>query len=349
MKNPRVFRASIAAIVVVSVSLAGWVAALAAPTATAPATMPAQKINKWQQKGGKAAFVFLKPPAEYRRLIGIEAAPRTTNEIYKKTAQGDLSMTLYWPADWRPGDRRAAIVFLFAGGWEEGTPKQFAPQAEYFATRGMVAACPEYRIKRRHHTDPTACVEDAKSAVRWLRGNAARLGLAPDKVVAAGESAGGHLAACTAMANGFEAKGENISVSSLPNALILYSSTLRFGDDPELVKLVEDAKTAMAISPFHLVRFGLPPTLILIGTRDFVYAPVPEFVQRMKAAGNRVDFDPVEDEIHLFQDWAPDLQKMLLRADAFLASLGWLQGPATVKIPADKTALQAASTASEAR
>jgi acetyl esterase/lipase len=61
-------------------------------------------------------------------------------------------------------------------------------------------------VKSRQGVTPAACVEDAKSAERWLRQNAARLGLDPNRIVAAGGSAGGHIAACTACP-GLEARG----------------------------------------------------------------------------------------------------------------------------------------------
>ncbi|HEV3028839.1 MAG TPA: alpha/beta hydrolase, partial [Planctomycetota bacterium] len=119
-------------------------------------------------------------------------------QVYKKTEQGDLKISISFPEDWKASDRRPVIVFFFGGGWTQGTVQQFAPQAAYLAKRGMVAARADYRVKSRHQVTPDKCVEDAKSAVRWLRKNAATLGIDPEKVVAAGGSAGGHLAACTA-------------------------------------------------------------------------------------------------------------------------------------------------------
>ena len=64
-------------------------------------------------------------------------------------------------------------------------------------------------MKSRHGVTPKECVEDAKSAVRWLRQNAAKLGIDPNRIVAAGGSAGGHIAACTGLAPGLEADGED--------------------------------------------------------------------------------------------------------------------------------------------
>ena len=57
-------------------------------------------------------------------------------------------------------------------------------QCKYLATRGMVAMTADYRVSTRNGTKATACVEDGKSAVRWIRKNARKLGVDPAKVAA---------------------------------------------------------------------------------------------------------------------------------------------------------------------
>ena len=140
---------------------------------------------------------------------GDDQDPPTKSFIYKKTKQADLEIVVHYPPGWKETDKRPGIVFFFGGGWTNGTIKQFEPQATYLASRGMVAARADYRIKSEHGVTPKECVEDAKSAVRWMRQNAAKLGIDPDRIVAAGGSAGGHIAACTALAPGLEAEGED--------------------------------------------------------------------------------------------------------------------------------------------
>ena len=90
---------------------------------------------------------------------------------YKSAPQAELKIHVHLPPDWKPSDKRPAIVFFFGGGWKSGTVKQFEPQATYLASRGMVAARADYRVESRQDVTPDACVEDAKSAVRWLREN----------------------------------------------------------------------------------------------------------------------------------------------------------------------------------
>ena len=77
-----------------------------------------------------------------------------------------------------PGtDKRPAAVFFFGGGWVGGSPRQFYPKCHLLAERGMVAISAEYRTKKSHGTDPRACVEDGKSAARWIHEHAAELGM----------------------------------------------------------------------------------------------------------------------------------------------------------------------------
>ena len=74
----------------------------------------------------------------------------------------------------------------------------------------MVAMTADYRVASRHGTQARHCVADGKSAVRWIRQHAGRLGVDPHRVAAGGGSAGGHGAACT----GVIAQGdENVPVS----------------------------------------------------------------------------------------------------------------------------------------
>jgi acetyl esterase/lipase len=148
---------------------------------------------------------------------------------YKKTKQGDLELHVHFPPDWKKGDQRAAIVFFFGGGWVGGTVNQFKPQAAYLAQRGLVAARADYRVKSRQGVSPATCVEDAKSAIRWIRQNAVQLGVDPHRIVAAGGSAGGHIAACSGCCPGLDGEGEKA-----PPALLLYGKQdrlLRQGEE----------------------------------------------------------------------------------------------------------------------
>src|SRR5215469_11273941 len=162
-------------------------------------------------------------------VVGRGLADDTKTFTYAKTKEADLQLVVHYPPGWKATDKRAGIVFFFGGGWENGTIDQFKPQAEYLAGRGMVAARADYRVKSRHGVTPKECVDDARSAIRWFRENAGTLGVDPDRIVAAGGSAGGHIAACTTLMPAPDPKEEAPKTSSKADALVLFNPVLRFG------------------------------------------------------------------------------------------------------------------------
>ncbi len=259
----------------------------------------------------------------------------TKTFTYTKTKQADLEMVVHYPPEWKDTDKRPGIVFFFGGGWENGTIKAFEPQATYLASRGMVTACADYRVKSHHGVTPKQCVDDARSAIRWFRENASKLGVDPDRIVASGGSSGGHIAACTTLKP--EPDSDDSKVSSKANALILFNPVLRFG--PQMLKRIgNDESVGKAISPVLYLAKDSPPTLLFFGTDDFLYQQGEEFISRSKELGNRAEMFTAEKQGHGFFNASPWREKTLSRADEFLVSLGYLQGKPTIKIPDAKDA-----------
>ena len=267
-----------------------------------------------------------------------DANIKTDASVFKKTPQGELSLHAFYPDGWKATDRRPVIVFFFGGGWKNGAFTQFVPQAEYFASRGIVAVSADYRIESKHKTSPDTCVEDAKSAIRFVRANAAKYGIDPDKVIASGGSAGGHLAASTALVEGFDAK-DDPKVSAKPNALVLFNPVLNMtllgrrkviganGDD-----------VAKAISPALYLAKDAPAAVIFFGTGDRLIAHGREYVAKAKPLGVRAELYTAADQPHGFFNRSPWCEATAERADRFLESLGYLKGGPTVKVK-DGTAL----------
>lgn len=273
--------------------------------------------------------------------------PGSRVEVYREVGDVKLKAWIFEPADHKAADNRPAIVFFFGGGWNGGTPGQFLPHCQHLTERGMVAISVDYRVKSRQGVLPQDCVTDAKSAIRWVRANAARLGVDPNRIVAGGGSAGGHLAAATALVPGFE-DDDNKGVSSIPNALILFNpavvlaavdgrSDLVDADETENINKRTDGH-AKEISPYHFIRAGLPPSIIFHGTNDEAvpYATVQLFEKEMIAAGNRCELKSYEGQPHGFfnpgrgqgerrVEATRNYHKTLQELDAFLESLDYLQ------------------------
>jgi acetyl esterase/lipase len=285
-------------------------------------TLLAWLANAAAQEARRPAFTY--PPAMEGARV----------ETYKEVDGTKLNLWIFAPAGAEA--KRPAIIFFFGGGWASGSPAQFERQCRHFAERGMVAITADYRVSTRHHVKPPQCVADAKSSIRWLRQHAERLGIDPQRIVAAGGSAGGHLAAATATLPGFDEPGEDATLSAVPNALVLFNPVLMFAPFKEVVPagFASSAKQEQfgceltTISPIHHVREHLPPTLILHGRLDTTVpiATIEPFVAEMKQHGNRCELVGYEGQSHGFFN-GPRYAETLQEADRFLVSLGYLALP----------------------
>lgn len=251
--------------------------------------------------------------------------------VYKIAPEADLELIVDYPFDWQPSDRRAAIVLFYGGAFAGGTLEQFARQAVYFAGRGLVAVRAEYRVGSSHGVTPDACVEDAKSAVRWVKTHAARLGVDAERLIAGGGSAGGHLALATAVLPGFDAAEDDLEVSTVPGALVLFNPAV---GEPFLEHLRErlgDSSLVDSLRPIPHVDSDCPPMYVWFGTADRLFPGGCELVEKARAVGCRVVFQQAEGADHgSFNDSRRLFAETLDGADRFLATLGYVDGEPTV-------------------
>jgi acetyl esterase/lipase len=250
---------------------------------------------------------------------------------YKKIGDVSRSLHIFNPEGHKPSDRSPAIVFFHGGGWNGGGYMQFSWQCDYLASRGMVAIAAEYRTMKRFGTTPKECVMDAKSAMRWIRAHADELGIDPNRLAAGGGSAGGHLAAATALLEGFNEAGEDTSVSCVPNALVLFNPVADNGPSGWGHDRVKEYW--MEFSPLHNIHKDAPPTVILTGSADtaFKIASAKAYEAKMKEMGRRCDLYIYEGQPHAFFNRERSLEmhyQTMLDADRFLVSLGYLSGKA---------------------
>lgn len=269
---------------------------------------------------------------------------KTREVLYKTTPQGELKLHVFSPAgEMQAAVLRPCVVFFFGGGWKSGSYLQFVPQAEYLASRGIIAACADYRIANIHKTLPDSAVEDAKSAIRWVRGHAVELGVDPDKIIAAGGSAGGHLAACTALCPGFDAATDDKAISAKPNALVLFNPAMNidtlFKQRAVAEKSPITLEMAEAITPNRFVSKDTPPAILFFGSADDLKIGGDEYVQKARALGLRAEMWSAPEMPHGFFNRAPWMQVTAVQMDRFLASLGYLGGEPSLKLPENAPAL----------
>ena len=252
-------------------------------------------------------------------------------EVYKQASGDDLKLYFFEPKGHRPGkDSRPAVVFFFGGGWNGGSPGQFEQHSRYLASRGMLAAVADYRVKSRQGTPPSACVEDGKSAVRYLRLNAKRLGIDPSRIAAGGGSAGGHVAAATGMIDGFDDGADDKTVSSKANALVLFNPV--YDNGPEGYGHDRVKNHWEGISPAHNVTKDDPPAVVFLGTKDSLIpvATAERFQARMRALGLKSDLHLYEGQPHGFFNESKGGAEIFLdtirKMDRFLVEIGYLKG-----------------------
>jgi acetyl esterase/lipase len=280
--------------------------------------------------------------------VSLQAQPRAgatyppvmegaAEEVYKRAGDVSLRLWIFQPTGQQSNAKRAAIVFFFGGGWTSGTPGQFQPHAKLLAEHGMVAIAADYRVASRHEAKVADCIRDAKSAIRYVRANAKRLGIDPDRIAAGGGSAGGHLAAATALIDGFEEASEDRKVSARPNALVLFNPALVLAESAEAGFTAEMEQrlaprfgaTPQEVSPMHHLKKGAPPTIIFHGKADTTvpYRTVEAYAARARSMGGKCELVGYEGQQHGFFNFGRGgneyYEKTTARMVEFLTALGY--------------------------
>jgi len=257
----------------------------------------------------------------------------------KTGKSSQLKLHLFEPAGRDKKHALPAIVFFFGGGWVGGSPRQFYPQCNYLVEREMVAISAEYRTFKSYGTSPFACVEDGKSAVRYIREHAEELGIDPNKIIAGGGSAGGHVAICTAVISGYEAEAESREISSVPNAVVAMNPVVDTTSTGFGYRKFKGRETD--VSPCHHITNDLPPTVIFHGTADKTVPieNVQRFTALMQKSGNDCVLHEFEGRGHGFfnpkafrkNNTDDDFNKTMLLTTAFLAKYGLIDADADKK------------------
>jgi acetyl esterase/lipase len=204
-----------------------------------------------------------------------------------------LHAEIAWPKH-PPKTPMPAVIWIHGGGWQEGTHKQNGAAA--LALFGYFTASVEYRLSGEAKWP--AQIEDCKFAVRWLRANAARYGVDPDRIGVWGMSAGGHLVACLGVlgdAREIEGSGGYEGVSSRVQAVACYCGAFDFTDDRICNDLIRQLCAKLCggpiaarpdawrqASPLLHVTPQCPPFLLVHGDADEVVPVVQS--ERMEAA-----------------------------------------------------------------
>lgn len=245
---------------------------------------------------------------------------------------GDVELALDIARPEKLDQPAPCVVFIHGGAWRGGNRKQHVPQILEFAKRGYVAATIQYRLIPIARFP--AQVEDVKCAIRYLRANADKHQLDPNKIGAVGFSAGGHLVMLLGVmdkADGLEGTGGNADQSSKVNAVVAFfgPTELAASDIPAVsVGLVNDfldstkeenPEVRKTASPITYVDKADAPLLIYQGTKDPLVPHTQAFLMAdaMTKAGMP---GRVEILIGAGHGWGqPELNRTIEGTAAFLA------------------------------
>ncbi len=269
-------------------------------------------------------------------------APVGKVHIYKNKGDTAREIEIFFPKDHAPATKAVPGIIMFhGGGWGGGHRKQFRYLCHYFSTRGLVAATVTYKLAAKAgnknnvkgtESRKRVCITDAKSAIRWYKENAKKLGIDPLKIIAGGGSAGGHISLLATTNPGLNDPSDAKKYDATVAAYLLFNPALS----------ASDAKDPQVDFLQHL-KDDLPPAMVFFGSED------TWLKKGWKAASAKMTSLKISDSVevriangqgHGFFNRQPWTDVTLIEADRFLTALGYLEGDPTLIMPKTGEKLQ---------
>jgi pectinesterase len=259
------------------------------------------------------------------------------NITYCRIKNRTLKLDIFRP-DEKERAKRRTIIFIHGGGWRSGDRSMHHPLMQRLAAMGYVCIAPEYRLSTEILFP--AAVHDIKTVIRWARKNAAKYNVDRSRIIVAGHSAGGELAAFIGATNNkkeFEGNGQHRGVSSAANAVIDIDGILSFvhpesgeGDDSKR----KSAATLWFGYPKHintelwkqaspLTHAGphCPPFLFINSPVERMHAGRNDFIKMMSAHNIYVEIKTYNNAPHTFCFFHPWFHPMIADIDSFIRKI----------------------------
>lgn len=275
------------------------------------------------------AFVFFQVQAQNVKIV-------EESKIYKKIDGIELKADVFYTEESMKTKNNPAIAFFHGGGWAFGSPEEFHGASKRYAEMGFVTFSFAYRLSINEdgtvpHPEitPVESTKDARSALRWIKQNANRWNIDPEKIVASGQSAGGQLALSTAMMDDVNETSDDLTIDPRPAAFLLYSSTVNTMEAWADRLLGDRRQEIWSISPYHNIKPNLPPVIQFHGKDDptVYFWVVGLFKDKTTAAGNYFELIAYDGRKHYLGEGNEKYatyfdEEIMERSDQFLEKFG---------------------------
>jgi pectinesterase len=252
--------------------------------------------------------------------------------VYAHYGACEMRLDLFRPAGRGPFP---AVVLVHGGAWITGNHAMENPFAMELARRGYVAATVEYRLS--NEAKYPAAIHDLKASIRWLRANAARYNIDPNRIGAIGASAGGHLVALLGVTNGmssFDGEGGHKGFSSVVQSVVDIDGPVTFIDpgnieqekkgpydtNTRFVGGTYDEKSELwrEASPVTQVNQRSAPVLFINSSSYRPFQQREEMSAKLKALGIVSEIVVIPDTPHPFWLFHPWFEPTVQYVDEFL-------------------------------
>lgn len=271
-------------------------------------------------------------------LYSAFAAVTTSEHVYRISDGVAQDLRVYYPDGWTSTDTRDCVILFHGGSWKNGNKSQFYSVCNYFAQRGLVAITASYRkltdaevaLLPLGASLKTPCVKDAKSLIRWAKSNHATIGINPNRVIAGGNSAGGHISVLAALDDEQDNTDDPASVNTNVMAFLLWNPAFT----------LEANENTAEVNAFVHYDKPLPPALFMFGDQDGWKSASDELFRQMRGRGDMAQFWVAKNVGHMFWASEPWLTQTTLRADRFLVDIGILSPVSIAQTPSTSTVPQ---------
>lgn len=243
--------------------------------------------------------------------------------VYRQVGERALHMDIFRPGSLDVGAKRPAVLLVHGGGWRSGNRHLQEPMAKYLANRGFVSATVEYRLSPEARYP--AGVQDLKAALGWLRDNAGKYDIDPQRIAILGASSGAQMATLVGVTPGLKVYETSASIGkdsvqaivnldgvvsfTTPMALKYENAPHknpsaagawfggRYEDVPELWR---------EASPLEYAGAGSPPTLFINSSHPRFHAGRDQYIDRLAAHNvptKVMTHDVSPHPFWLFQPW----------------------------------------------